>query len=119
MEHSISFNAIPLLEWAGLALSILLSVGLWCMLAGSRRARRAFRGKGYLRPPTGRAWVRFLYYKHYESFEDSGIRFYYGLARKCFFLFILLLVALIIFLGSVIVLEQVAPAAAPNMDSGA
>jgi hypothetical protein len=119
MNHSNPFNLIPLLEWSGLAMSILLSIGLWCMLGGSRRARRAFRGKGYLRPPTGRAWVRFLYYKHYDSFEDPGIRFYYSMARKCFFLLTLLMVAVIIFLGAVYFLEQVTPAASPRMDSGA
>jgi hypothetical protein len=108
------FNAIPLLEWSALAMAILCSVGLLCMLAGSRRARRAFRGKGYLRPPTGKAWVRFLYYNHYESFEDPGIRFYYRMARNCFFLFTLLVVALIIFLGAVFFLGQVTPASAPS-----
>jgi hypothetical protein len=118
MEHNNPFNAIPLLEWSGLAMAILCTIGLVCMLAGSRRARRAFRGKGYLRPPTGKAWVRFLYYKHYESFEDPGIRFYYRMARNCFFLFILLVVGVIIFLGSVMVLAQVTPAGIPAADSG-
>jgi hypothetical protein len=105
-----TFNPIPLLEWSGLAVSILLSVALWCVLAGSRRAKRAFRGKGYLRPPTGKAWVRFLYYKHYESFEDSGIRFYYRTARNCFFLLIFVVIAVTIFLGSVLLLARVTPA---------
>src|ERR1700761_5323019 len=98
------FNAIPLLEWSGLGMAILCTIGLWSMLVGSRRARRAFRGKGYLRPPTGKAWVRFLYYKHYDSFEDPAIRFYYGLAHLCLAIFVFLGVALLIFLGLILLL---------------
>jgi hypothetical protein len=101
-------DPIPLLEWSALGASILWTIGLWCILAGTRQARRAFRGKGYLRPPTGKAWLRFIYYKHYESFEDPAIRFYYRMARICLFLFVFLVLALGIFLGSVFLLTRVA-----------
>jgi hypothetical protein len=102
-------DTIKLLEWAALASALLWMVGLWGLSSGSRKARRAFRGKGYLRPPTGKAWLRFLYYKHYDSFEDSGIRFSYGLAHLCLFLFVILAIALGIFLGSEFLLRNMSP----------
>jgi hypothetical protein len=111
-----SFDIVPLLEWSALTFAILWALGLWCILGGSRRARRAFRGKGYLRPPTGKAWIRFLYYKHYEAFEDAGIRFYYSAARFCLFLFVFLAVALCIFVGSVYFLGRVTTATPPPTD---
>ena len=110
MASNLPFDMVSLLEWSALACAILWTIGLWCMLVGSRRARRAFRGKGYLRPPTGKAWLRFLYYKHYDSFEDPGIRFYYRMARVCLFLFIFLVGAVAIFVGSIIFLTHVTPA---------
>jgi hypothetical protein len=100
-------DIITILEWAALLAAALWSVGLWGIVAGSRKARRLFRGKGYLRPPTGKAWLRFLYYKHYDSFEDPGIRFCYGLAHTCLFIFVILFVALAIFLGSEFLLSRV------------
>ncbi len=110
MDRDLPFNLVSLLEWSALACAILWTVGLWCILSGSRRARRAFRGKGYLRPPTGKAWLRFLYYKHYDSFEDPGIRFYYRMARFCLFFFVFLVVAVTIFVGSIFFLGRVTPA---------
>jgi hypothetical protein len=107
-------NTITLLEWAALGVSLLWTVGLWGLVMGSRRARRAFRGKGYLRPPSGKAWLRFLYYKHYDSFEDPGIRFYYALARVCLYIFVLLALALSICLGSDIVLRGVSSGSMPG-----
>jgi len=103
-------DTITLLEWAALVAVGLWSAGLWGIVAGSRKARRFFRGKGYLRPPTGRAWLRFLYYKHYDTFEDPGIRFCYGLAHTCLAIFVILAVALAIFLGSDFLLSKVSNA---------
>jgi hypothetical protein len=100
-------NALPLLQWAALISAALWTLGLWGILVGSRKAKRAFRGKGYLRPPTGKAWLRFLYYKHYDSFEDPGIRYYYRIAHICLFLFVMVAVALCIFLGSEFLLSKV------------
>jgi hypothetical protein len=116
VNQAISLDFVAVLEWSALAAALLWTVALWCMLRGSRTARRAFRGKGYLRPPSGKAWIRFLYYKHYESFENPTIRFYYRTARICLFLFVFLAVAVIIFLGSVLLLERVTPANAPQID---
>ena len=100
-------NTMMLLEWAGLIVSVLWTVGLWGLMMGSRKAKRAFRGKGYLRPPTGKAWLRFLYYQHYDSFEDPGIRFYYRLAHLCLFIFVMFSLAVGIFLGSEFLLSKV------------
>ena len=109
------FNVTAVLEWSALAVAIFWVIGCWSILAGSRRAKRAFRGKGYLRPPSGKAWIRFLYYKHYDAFEDSGIRFYYKAARVCLFLSVLIVVAVVIFMGLLYVLtmagQQTRPAA--------
>jgi hypothetical protein len=113
---SFTFDPVPILEWSALGVAILWTLGLGCIRAGSRRARRAFRGKGYLRPPTGKAWLRFIYYKHYESFEDPGIRFYYRGARICLFAFVFLVLAVAIFLGSVLVLTHVTVATPPPTD---
>jgi hypothetical protein len=107
------FDLFTILEYAALASAILWTVGLWGLAAGSRQAKRAFRGKGYLRPPTGKAWLRFLYYKHYDSFEDAGIRFAYRTAHVCLFLFVVLVIALSIFLGSVYLLRYVSPVPQP------
>lgn len=106
-------DTITLLEWAALAFMALWTLGLWGIMVGSRKARRAFRGKGYLRPPTGKAWLRFIYYQHYDSFEDPGIRFYYRLAHICLFIFIILALALTIFLGSEFLLSKVSAGPAP------
>jgi hypothetical protein len=114
--YGYNFNAIPLVEWSALTVAILWTVGLWCILAGSRRAKRAFRGKGYLRPPTGKAWLRFLYYKHYESFEDPTVRFYYRVARICLFLCVFIVIAVAIFLGSILGLTHMVPATPPPAD---
>jgi hypothetical protein len=99
---------LTLLEWSALALSVLCTIGFACMVMGGRRAKRAFRGKGYLRPPTGKAWLRFLYYEHYNSFEDPGIRFFYGVARLCFFGSVILALVIGIYFGSVLVLGKLA-----------
>jgi hypothetical protein len=107
------FDVIPLLEWSALAVALLWVIGLWCILAGSRKARSAFRGKGYLRPPTGKAWLRFIYYKHYESFEDPAIRFYYRGARICLFACVFLVTAVGIFIGLVFLLGRMATAGVP------
>jgi hypothetical protein len=108
-----TIDTITILEWAALLAVALWVLGLWGIVVGSRKAKRAFRGKGYLRPPTGKAWLRFLYYKHYDSFEDPGIRFYYGLAHVSLFLFAIVFIATLIFLGSVALLSKVASGPGP------
>ena len=108
-----TIDTITILEWAALLAVALWVLGLWGIVVGSRKAKRVFRGKGYLRPPTGKAWLRFLYYKHYDSFEDPGIRFYYGLAHVCFFLFAIVAVTALIFLGSEVLLSKVASGPEP------
>jgi hypothetical protein len=106
-------DTIKLLEWAALAAALLWTVGLLGLAAGSRKAKRAFRGKGYLRPPSGKAWVRFLYYKHYDSFEDPSIRFCYGISHICMYLFVILVVTLTIFVGSEFLLRNVSAGPSP------
>lgn len=111
-----AIDYLKLLEWAGLAAAVLWTIGLWGLVMGSRKAKRAFRGKGYLRPPTGKAWLRFLYYKHYDSFEDPGIRFFYGLSHLCLAVFVFLAFALLLFLGLILLLGHVSwnPTTSPS-----
>jgi len=110
------FDVTACLEWSALAVAVLWVIGTWSILAGSRQARRAFRGKGYLRPPSGKAWIRFLYYKHYDAFEDPWIRFYYKIARVCLFLSVLIVVALAIFIGLLFILTAASSPTHPAQD---
>jgi hypothetical protein len=111
-----AFNVTAVLEWSALAVALSWVVGCWSILAGSRRAKRAFRGKGYLRPPSGKAWIRFLYYQHYDAFEDSSIRFYYKVARTCLFLSVSIVVALAIFMGLLLILTETGRETRPPAD---
>src|ERR1700744_6301113 len=109
-----NIDPIAILEWAALVGAALWTIGLFGLAMGSRRAKYAFRGKGYLRPPSGKAWIRFLYYKHYDAFEDPWIRFYYKIARICLFGSVLIVVGAVIFIGLLLILFQAAqPTRAP------
>jgi hypothetical protein len=114
-------NLIFLLEWSALAVALLWTFGLGGIAMGTRKARRAFRGKGYLRPPAGKGLFRFLYFKHYESFEDPFVRFYFRVARLCLFAFFVLVLVVGIFVGSIYLLRSVTsgvPAATQQSSDG-
>ena len=72
-------------------------VGTCALVIGSRRARRQFRVKGYVKPPKGRAWLRFLLIRQYEAFDDDGIQFVFRVAHFC-------LLAMVIDAGAVLIL---------------
>jgi hypothetical protein len=116
MDHAPLFDIALLLQWTALGVSVLWTIGLACIVLGSRQARRAFRGKGYLRPPSGKAWLRFIYYQHYDSFEDPAIRFYYRVARICLFLFVFLVLAVAIFVGLLCLLSRVTITTPPQIN---
>ncbi len=87
-----------------------LAVALWfsgfCALyVGARKAKREFRGKGFLRPPQGTAWVRFLFMKQYEYFETPSIRFYFGASHMCMIGLLVVLGAAVVFIGSEVMLN--------------
>jgi hypothetical protein len=102
-----SLNLLFIVEWSALATAVLWTIGLGGIVLGTRRARRSFRGKGYLRPPSGKGLLRFIYFKHYESFENPGVRFYFRITRVCLFVFCSLVLIIGIFLGSIFLLRTV------------
>ena len=114
-------NLILLVEWSALAVALLWTIGLGGIVLGTRKARRAFRGKGYLRPPSGKGLFRFLYFKHYESFEDRFVQFYFRVSRLCLLAFFILVLVVGFFVGSVYLLRSVTsdvPAATPPSSDG-
>ncbi len=75
-------------------------VGLFALWMGSYAARRDFRGKGYIRPPSGRAWLPFLLEKRYENFENPSIQFFFKISRFCLIAMLLIIAALVLLVGS-------------------
>jgi len=56
-------------------------VGVFSLWMGCHAARRDFRGKGYIRPPSGRAWFPFLLERRYKDFENPSIPFFFGISH--------------------------------------
>jgi len=75
-------------------------VGVTALWLGCHAARRDFRGKGYIRPPSGRAWFPFLLEKQYEIFENPSIRFFFKISHICLMAMILIFAALLLLVGS-------------------
>jgi hypothetical protein len=92
----IQFDFLSILELCGILWAAFCAVGLFSLWMGTRAARYDFRGKGYIRPPSGRAWFPFLLEKRYESFDNSSIRFFFGISHFC--LMVLMLVTIIVVL---------------------
>jgi len=86
----------------GLAFSF---VGVSSLMLATRKARREFRGKGYLKPPSGTRWFRFLLFKQYDAFGNPGIRFFFGISHFCLMAVIIVLMAVAILLGSEFLLK--------------
>jgi len=80
-------------------------LGLVMLIVASRKASDEFREKGYLRPPSGTRWFRFLMFKHYDSFQDPLTRFFFGITHACLMATIFVLAALTILIGSEIFLN--------------
>jgi len=77
-----------------------LVCGFIALLAGAYCARREFRTQGYLRPPSGRGWLRFLLWKQYDHFADPGTQMFFGTAHFCLMGLIIVLMAVGVLLGS-------------------
>jgi hypothetical protein len=82
-------------------------VGFCSLFVGVRKARRAFRGKGFLRPPRGLAWFRFLLWRQYEYFESPSIRLFFGTSHICLIGLIIVLVAMVVLIGSEVMLNGI------------
>jgi hypothetical protein len=92
-----SENSIIIIEICALLGLVLIFIGLCALFLGSHRARREFRTKGYVRPPKGRAWFRFLLVRQYESFDDEGIQGAFRCAHYC-------LLAVMVDIGAIAIL---------------
>jgi len=93
MEYDIS-SVIELCGICGLAFWF---VGSCALLVAVRKARNEFRGKGYLRTPSGTRWFRFLLGKKYDAFQNPAARFFFGISHFC-------LAGMIVVLGAVVIL---------------
>lgn len=107
------FDTLFIVQWSGFLVIGMALLGLWALLVATRKARREFRSKGYLRIPAGQEWFRFLMFRHYDSFQGAGIRFFYGMAHTCLFALIIVVAAVGIFLGSEFLLGTVGAGPVP------
>jgi hypothetical protein len=82
-------------------------VGFCALLVAARKARSEFRVKGYLRTPSGKRWFRFLLYRQYEAFDNPSTRFFFGIAHFCLMGVIVVLTAVVVLLGSEVLLNHV------------
>lgn len=94
-----AYDIVSVLELCGIAAAAIWFIGFCMLLIAVRKARSEFRGKGYLKPPSGRELFRFLMFKQYEAFDSAGIRFFFGLAHFCLVLLIIVLAAIVILVG--------------------
>jgi hypothetical protein len=99
-----TFSIIEMCGIVGVAFCL---VGLTTLLVAVRKARPEFRGKGYLRTPSGTRWFRFLLYKQYESFENPSTRFFFGITHFCMLGMFIVLMAVAALVGSEYLLKGV------------
>jgi hypothetical protein len=99
------YDLISILELCGIIGLTFWFVGFAMLLVAVRKARREFRAKGYLRPPSGKAWLRFLLWKQYDHFENPSTRFFFGIAHFCMMGTIIVLTAVVVLLGSDLLLN--------------
>jgi len=93
------YDYLSVLEVGGVLWIAFWLVGVFALWMGCHAARRDFRGKGYVRPPSGREWFPFLLEKRYEAFENSSIQFFFNISRVCLMAMMVILAALILLVG--------------------
>lgn len=98
--QTISLDFISILEIGGIFLIALWVVGIFSLYMGSYAARRDFREKGYVRPPSGKQWFPFLFEKRYEAFNNGSIRFFFGISHFCLIALIVVAAALLLLIGA-------------------
>jgi len=94
-----------ILEMCGIVGVAFWFVGFVMLMVAVRKTRRDFRGKGYLRPPSGTRWFRFLLLKQYDHFENPSTRFFFGIAHFCLLGMFIVLMAVLVLLGSEVLLK--------------
>jgi len=75
------YDLFTILEMCGIGGLVFWFVGFCMLMVAARKARHEFRIKGYLRPPSGRDWFRFLMFRQYDAFDDPGTRFFFGISH--------------------------------------
>jgi hypothetical protein len=100
-------DLLTILEIAGIFGLALWFTGFCALFVGVRKARREFRVKGFLRPPSGMDWFRFLLMRQYEYFETPSIRFYFGAGHVCMIGFFIVAAAVLVFVGSELLLNGI------------
>jgi hypothetical protein len=98
-------DLFSVLKLCAICAGALFCIGFIGLLVAIRRSRYEFREKGYLRPPAGTRWFRFLLQKQYDSFEDAGARFCYAMTHFCLLGVIIALAAAGILVTSEVVLN--------------
>jgi hypothetical protein len=89
-----------ILEACGVIAVAFLFVGCSTLVVASRKARREYRVKGYLRAPSGLRWFRFLIYKQFESFDNPSTRFFFSITYFCMMGLAIVMTAVMVLLGS-------------------
>jgi hypothetical protein len=110
-------NSIIIIELCALLGMAFSFVGICAILIASHRARREFRVKGYVRPPKGRAWIRFLLIRQYEAFDDETIQSAFRVAHFCLLAVMIDAGAILILLGCEFFLNLVASGSGPSVGS--
>jgi hypothetical protein len=95
-----------------LGVGVACAFGLWfvgymALLIGARKAHSRFREKGFLKPPSGKDWFRFLLFKEYDYFNDERISFYFGISHFCLMALIIVALAIVVFVGCELLLGGV------------
>ena len=94
-----------ILALCGLAVLLFSFAGV-CMLGiAVRMARREFRVKGFLRPPSGTKWLHFLLWRQYEYFENPTTRSLFGAIHFCVMGTIIVLTGAVALIGSDLLLN--------------
>jgi hypothetical protein len=93
------YDIYTILEGCGIAILSLCVFGALMLAVATRKARREYRNKGYLRAPSGTRWIRFLMFKEYDAFDDSGTRFFFGITHICLIGVFVALAAVVVLFG--------------------
>ena len=101
-----AYDLYSILEMCGIIGLGFWFVGFVMLLVAVRKARREFRVKGYLRPPSGARWFRFLLLKQYDHFENPSTRLFFGIAHFCMMGMIVILTAVVVLLGCELLLDS-------------
>jgi hypothetical protein len=106
-SFTIGDDLVSVLIICGLGFAAIWIFGFICLFIAVRKARRAFRSKGYLKVPSGTEWFHFLLKKHYEAFADPTARFFFGIAHFCMLASLIIFAAVVALVSCSYVLKMV------------